>query len=260
MTTTDWIFVAVAVAGGVLVGVVASRIVNAIVGAPSRPEPIRNAAGPLASLALWAGVVTGLVLALGVASPGALDQLPKDLIDYIPRIISAAIVVIIANVLSSFAQAAIGPALGRMPSSVQRQVLSTVRITILTLAVLLAVRQLGFDTTVINLGVAAIFFGLSGALMLLVALGGRGVATEVASTRVLRRLLNNGDRIQLDSLAGTVVAVHPTSVEISPDHGREVILVPSSRFVNGTFTIERAEQDDTSDGSTVDLADQGPIE
>lgn len=242
MTTSDWIFVAAAIVGGVLVGVIASRIVNAIVGAESRPEPIRNAAGPLASLTLWAGVVIGLVLALGVVSPSALDQLPQDVIDYIPRIISAAIVLIVANVGSSFAQAALAPALGRMPPTAQRQIQSAVRTTIISLAVLLAVRQLGFDTTVINLGVAAIFFGLAGALMLLVALGGRNVATEVASTRAVRRLVRSGDRIRLEALSGTVVAVHPTAIEIATDDGGDVVLVPSSRFISGTFAIDRADR------------------
>ncbi|MEL7158686.1 MAG: hypothetical protein AAFN30_19115 [Actinomycetota bacterium] len=241
MSLNDWIFVAVAIVGGIVVGAVAARIVRGIVGAASRPEPIRNAAGPLASLALWAGVVAGLMLALGVVSPSALDQLPRDLIEFIPRVISAAIVVIIANVASSFAQAAVAPAIGRMPSNVQRQILSGIRLTILSLAILLAVRQLGFDTTVINLGVAAIFFGLAGALMLLVSLGGRHVAEEVASTRILRRLLDAGDRVELDDIAGTVVSLHPTAVEITVDGTAETVMVPSSRFLSDTFRISRAE-------------------
>ena len=241
MTTTEWIFVAVAIVGGIVVGAILSRIVNAIVGAESRPQPIRQAAGPLASLTLWAGIVAGLVIALGIVSPSSLDQLPQDLVDFIPRFISAAIVVIVGNVAASFAQAALAPALGRMPSSVQRQILNAVRMGILGLAILLAVRQLGFDTTVINLGVAALFFGVAGALMLLVALGGRHVATEVASTRVLRRMIRNGDRVELDSVTGTVVAVHPTSIEIATDGAQETLLVPSSRFINETFSIVRAE-------------------
>ena len=116
--------------------------------------------------------------------------------------------------------------------------------TIITLAVLLAVRQLGFDTTVINLGVAAIFFGVAGALMLLVALGGRRVASEVASTRILRKLFREGDTIQIDTIRGTVVAVHPTAVELDTIDGQRV-LVPSSRFVADTITIERLQRDPT---------------
>ncbi|MCP4224232.1 MAG: hypothetical protein GY773_12865, partial [Actinomycetia bacterium] len=173
MTTTDWIVVAIAMLGGILIGTIASRIVNSIIGSESRPDPVRNAAGLLSSLVLWAGIVGGLIVALGVVSPNALEQLPKDVINFIPRVISAAIVVIVANVGAAFAQTALAPALGRMPSSVQRQILSAVRISILTLATLLAVRQLGFDTTVINIGVAAVLFGASGAVMLLIGLGGR---------------------------------------------------------------------------------------
>ncbi len=242
MTLTDWIFVGAAIFGGIVVGVIANRIVNAVIDRPSRPEPVRNAAGPLSSLALWAAVVTGLVLALGVASPTALEQLLRDVIQFIPRVISAAIVVIVANVGASFAQAALAPALARMPASVQRQILNGIRIVIIGLAVLLAVRQLGFDTTVINIGVAAILFGLAGALMLLVAFGGRHVATEVASTRVLRRILNEGDRVHLENLSGIVVAIHPTTVEIQRPGARSTVMVPSSRFVNENFGIDRSER------------------
>lgn len=243
MNLNDWIFVGIAIVGGIVVGAVAARVVRAMIGAPSRPEPIRNAAGPLSSLALWAGVVAGLVTALGVISPGALDQLPKDLIEFIPKVISAAIVVIVANVASSFAQAAVAPAIGRMPNAVQRQILSGIRLTILSLAILLAVRQIGFDTTVVNLGVAAIFFGLAGSLMLLVALGGRHVAEEVASTRILRRLVNPGDRVELDDVSGTVVDLHPTAVEIVIEGRTDTVMVPSSRFLSDTFRISRTTTD-----------------
>jgi small-conductance mechanosensitive channel len=241
MTTAEWIVVAAAIVGGIVFGVIASRVVLRLLGAPSRPAPLRQAAGPLASLALSIGVVVGLIMALGVVSPSSLDQLPRDVIAFIPRLLSAAILVILANVASSFAQAGVGPALARLPTSTQRQVLSAIRLTILVLATLLAVRQLGIDTTVVNLGVAAVFFGIAGALMLLVALGGRHVATEVASTRVLRRLFQEGDLVRTDAAEGRVVAVHPTAVELATDDGR-TILVPSSQFVTGTITIDRSNR------------------
>lgn len=239
MTTTNWITLVAAIIGGVTVGLVASRIVRGLAGAPNRPTPIRRSAPALASLALWSFVVVGLIAALGVVSPSALDQLPKDVIAFVPRLLSAAIVVIIANVASSFATASLAPVLGRMPSNVQRQVLSVVRTTIIGLAVLLAVRQIGFDTTVINLAAAAIFFGIAATLSLLIALGGRHVATEVASTRALRRLLSEGDQVAISDLSGTVVGVHATAVEILTLDGR-VVLAPASRFVTETITVERA--------------------
>lgn len=98
------------------------------------------------------------------------------------------------------------------------------------------------DTTVINLGVAAIFFGLSASFTLLVGLGGREVAGEVAATRILRRTLRVGDRIETGELAGRIVGVHPTAIELETETGQRV-LVPSSTIAGEQLVIDRAAQD-----------------
>ncbi|MEM7340914.1 MAG: mechanosensitive ion channel domain-containing protein [Actinomycetota bacterium] len=266
MTTTEWITIAGSAAGGILIGLIAARIVTSVIGSPSRPEPIRNAARPLSSLAFWTATAVGLVVALGIGAPNALSQLPQDVVDYLPRVMSAAIVLIVANVAASFAQAALAPAVGRMSAGTQRRLLGGVRTGIIGLAVLLAVRQLGFDTTVINIAVAAVLFGLAGAMMLLIALGGRDVAVEVASTRVIQRLIKKGDRIRIDvpggpaslttTIAGRVVALHPTAVELETLDG-ETVLVPASRFVAESFTVDRATSSGGSAGG--DTPPAGPV-
>lgn len=239
MTGMDWIVVAAMLVGGIALGLLASRLVFRTLAKDTRPEALQGAAPPLSSLVLWAGVIAGLIGALGVISPESLEQMPKDLIAFLPRVLSAAIIVILANVVSSFALTAIGPALARASASVQRQVAMAVKGTIVGLAVLLAVAQLGIDTTVINLGVAAIFFGLSASFTLLVGLGGRAMAGEVAATRILRRTVNVGDRIETGALAGRIVGVHPTAIELETETGQRV-LVPSSTIAGEQLVIDRA--------------------
>jgi small-conductance mechanosensitive channel len=114
-----------------------------------------------------------------------------------------------------------------------------VKTIIVGMAALLAVAQLGIDTTVVNLAVAAVLFGAAASFALLVGLGGREVATEVASTRALRRLVNIGDSIEVDDVSGRIVAVHPTAVEITTEEGT-TLLVPSSKVTTGTVIIRRA--------------------
>ncbi len=240
MSTTEWMIVAGAIVAGFVVGMIASRIISVALGAPTRPEPIQDAAGPLASLGFWTFVVIGLLVALGVLSPDALSEMPRNLVAFLPRLLSAAIVVIAANVLSSFATAALARALARASSTVQRQAVMITRATIMALAVLIAVPQLGIETTVINLGVAAIFFALSASFTLLVGLGGRDVASQVASTRAVKRMVQSGDEVTLENLTGIVVALHPTAVEIRATTG-QAVLVPSARFLAETITIKRGE-------------------
>jgi hypothetical protein len=236
----DWILVIAALVGGLIVGVIASRVVYAIVGSPKRPEPIQNVAKPLASLALSVGIVLGLVVALGIIQPESLDNLKTEAIAFIPKLMTAAIIVIAANVLSSFATTAMAQTLGRLPAQTQRQANSIVKGSIVTLAALLAVSQLGINTDVVNLGVAAVFFGIAASLTLLVGLGGNGVAREVAATRALKRLISQGDTVSIGDSRGVVVAIHPTAVELSRSSG-ETILIPSSRFVRQSIGIERTD-------------------
>jgi len=236
---SSWLLAVIAVVAGVMIGLIASRIVFALVGAPSRPEAIRGVARPLSQLALAIGVVLGLVVALGFVQPSALEQLPKDIVTFVPKLMVAGIIVILANVFASFATAALDRVTGRMPVNVQRNANIVVKGTIVAMAVLLAVNQLGIDTEVINMAVAAIFFGLAASFTLLVGLGGHGVAREVAASRALRRMLEAGDTVTIDDIRGTVQAVHPTAVEVVDGAGRSV-LVPSSSFLNNNITVKRA--------------------
>lgn len=241
---SDWMIVVLAIVGGIVVGAVASRVVHGLIGSPNRPEPIQQAAKPLASLAFAIGIVGGLVVALGVVQPSALDQLRDDAVSFIPKLMTAAIIIIAANVLSSFATTALAQTMGRMPSHIQRQTMTIVKGSIVSLAVLLAVSQLGINTDVVNLGVAAVFFGIAASLTLLVGLGGHSVAREVASTRAMKRLLNQGDTVRMNGIQGVVRAVHPTTIEVAADDG-EIVLVPSSRLLSETITIDRVEQADS---------------
>ena len=77
---SDWILVLGAIVGGLIVGMIASRIVHGIVGSSRRPEPIQRAAKPLSSLALAVGIVGGLIVALGIVQPDSLDQLIDETI------------------------------------------------------------------------------------------------------------------------------------------------------------------------------------
>lgn len=241
---SEWLQVLIAIGAGLVVGLVVARIVQAVVGSPSRPEPLQKVATPLASLALSAGVITGLIVALGIVQPDALDQLTTDAIGFIPKLLSAAIIVIAANVVSAFATTALSSTLGRLPQHTQRLAHTLVRGTIITLAALLAVGQLGVNTDVLNLGVAAIFFGLAASLSLLVGLGGNSVAREVAATRAVKRLVKPGDVVELADRQGTVSSIHPTTIELVAADGT-LQLVPSSRLLQETVSITRLPAEPT---------------
>jgi len=235
-----WISAGIAMAAGLILGSIASRVVRNQM-AKSKVEALRESAPPIAGLVFSACIIAGLLVALGFVSPDDLDRLPSDLIGYLPKVISAAIVAIGGNVAATFAKTATAKAVAGSGAA-SRLAPMIVRLAILAAAMILAAAQLGVDTTVINISVAALLFGIAATLALVIGLGGRQVASEVAAGRVWRRSLEPGDEIRASGVAGVdidgvVVEIHPTAIEVA---GAETTLfVPNSKLLETVVERKR---------------------
>jgi hypothetical protein len=231
----EWIAAAIAVGGGLIVGSIASRIARTQL-SKSNVQALRESASPLGGLVFSALVIAGLLVALGFVSPDDLDRLPSDLIDFLPKAISAAIFAIGGNIAGTFAHTAVAKAVAGSGAA-ERCAPTVVRLAIVAGALILAAAQLGVDTTVINIAVAALLFGVAASLALLTGLGGRQVAGEVAAGRVWRRSLEPGDRIRAQGVAGVdvdgvVVDIHPTAIEVDvADAGGATLFVPNTKLM-----------------------------
>ncbi len=236
----EWIAAAIAVAGGVVIGSLLARIARGMLNKETRPDAVRRSAGAIASLFFSAAVIIGLITALGLVNEEALDQLPTDLVDYVPRALSAAIVIIVANIAATFIVAALERSLGHVSPAIRRRVPPIVRGAILFAGGLIAANQLGIDTTILTLAAAAVFFGTALTLALVAYSGSGAVSSEIAASRALRRVLTPGDRIDTDLATGTIVDLHSVQAEIETADGRR-LLVPYSALLDVVVGIERAE-------------------
>lgn len=236
-----WIGAAIAIAAGVLVGIVASRLVAAAL-AKSRVSALRESAPAIAGLALSAAVIVGLLVALGFVASDELEQLGDDAIAFLPKAISALIIVIGANVASTFAATAVATSLAGTGAAARFAPMIT-KFAILGGGAIIAAGQTEVDTAVINIAVAALLFGVSTSVALLTGFGGRQVAAEVAAGRATRRLLQVGDRIEFSTtdgagrVAGVVAELHPTAVEVRVDE--RSMLVPNSKLLAAEIVHER---------------------
>ena len=252
-----WISAALSIVGGLVVGTIASRVVLSALGR-SKVAALRESAAPIAGLALSAGVVAGLLVALGFVAPDELEKLGDDAIAFLPKAIAALVIVIGANVASTFAAAAVAKSLAGTGAAARFAPIIT-KFAILGGGAIIAAGQTGVDTAVVNIAVAALLFGVAGALALLTGLGGRQVAGEIAAGRAWRTALRSGDRIaavvagtrtgsgteQGDAsltVAGVVVDVHPTAVEL--DASGVTIFVPNSRLLDSVVERDRPEPAD----------------
>lgn len=238
----DWIAAGISVSAGLLLATLLGRLTQSWLSRDRRSSQVREIAAPLGSLVFSVVLIIGLMTALGFVNREALDRIPDDLVDYLPSFLSGLIVLIGANVVAQLAKTAMARALAGLPGPAAAATIpNTTRMVILVFGAILAAAQLGVDTTVINIVVAAVMFSLALAAALMIGLGSRGVTTEVAAGRAVRRMITVGDTVSIGQVHGTVAMLSSTSVEI--DTGDDLVLVPNSQLLGDQIRVTRDETD-----------------
>jgi MFS family permease len=238
-----WLLAAAAIVAGLLVGSAVGWVVRRTLGSPERREEIRQIARPSALFSFWFLTTGGIVVAVGILSPTSLRDLPASVLAYLPRVLVAGLILILGRALAALGSVVIGQALSRATGQRHSQITGVLRATVLSAAVVLAVAQLGVDTTFLILAVAALLFALGTAFALLVGLGGRDVARELAAGRYIRRVLRPGDAVNTGEVRGVVVAIHPATIELETTDSA-TLHVPYTRLLEHGFQMESSADGD----------------
>jgi hypothetical protein len=226
-----WILALGAIVVGLLSGVVGAALIRRalVKGRENKPE-IVDAARATAIFVFLFFAAVGVVTAIGVSSRDTLRPIPRDLLNYSPHVLAAGMILIAGRAIGFAVAGYLQNALSRSTPRVRTQITETARFLITAAAAVLALRQLGIDTTILNILIGAVLFGLAAGFALLVGFGGRELSRELAFGRYLSRILEPGDELVVGDVKGVVVALHPASVEVSDEIGNSVHLTNSQVF------------------------------
>ena len=234
-----WLIAGAVLVAALLIATVVSGVVRRFIDKPSRQEQRRRLAEPASRFVYSALVAAGLVTALGIASPESLRPLPTNLVAFLPRLLIAGLLLLLGGTVATMVANAIGSSLLRATGKPQPSLTRIIRAAVLAVIAILAVSQLGVNTKIIDTLVEAVVFGVTGAMVLLVGLGGRTVAGEVAAGRYVRKLLKPGDRVVCGEIRGTVVHVHAVTVELVDDEG-STVHVAHNHFITDPLRIDQS--------------------
>lgn len=239
VVTDTWIWVSGAIVVGLLSGVVGAALIRRIIlhDREDRPE-IVDAARAAGIFVFLFFLSIGLVVAVGQSDPDNLDPIPHDLLNYSPRVLAAGLILIAGRAIGYAVSGVVANAPGDITPRSRTQAAAALRLAVWVTALVLALSQLGVDTTILQIALAAVLFGTAAAFALLVGLGGRQVSGNLAAGRYLQRLVRVGDRIEVGETAGVVLAVHPATLEVEMVDGRSVHL-PHSAVLDAAPIVER---------------------
>jgi hypothetical protein len=226
-----WVWAVGAVIVGLLSGVVGAALVRiALVKGRENRQEVVDAARATAILVFLFFAVIGVVVAVGVSDRDSLDDVPRDLLAYSPHVLAAGMILIAGRAIGFAVAGYLRSVLSRSTTRVRTQITEATRVVITAAAAVLALRQLGIDTTILNILIAAMLFGLAAAFALLVGFGGRELSRELALGRYLARIVHVDDELTVGDVNGIVVALHPATVEVVTKDGASVHLTNSQVF------------------------------
>lgn len=237
-----WVAAAASVVGGFVAGVVLGWLTRRVLRAPNRRPEVRELAAPAASFLFWLAVATGVVLAVAAVEPDTIEDVPASLLAYLPRIFAAGLILLAGRALAVATAAATSRTVARVLGRPSGQAAAFVRLAVDVAAAVLALAQVGVETTVLIVLSAGLALSLGLAFALLVGLGGRDVAREIAAGRYLRRFVTPGASLRSAELNGSVVALHPLTVELVTEEGRR-LHVPHSRLLGDVLEVDAAARD-----------------
>lgn len=214
-----WIWVILVVAIFTMSGLAGAGLLMMALTKGRGDDPIyRDSARSMAILWFVVFFVAGLVVATSVANRDSFEHVPSELVDALPDLIVAVLIVVVGRALALAAGSFVGRSLAASSLRVREQAGVLVRTLVTFAAVVIALAQMGVNTTLLQITGGALLFGLAGAAALLVGLGGRDVAAEVAAGRYLARVVQPGDALEVSidgvTVSGVVVAVHPATIEV----------------------------------------------
>lgn len=231
------IYALVALGIGLLVGVVGGLIARRALRGPSRRPELHRAANPAGAFVFWLALVAGAIVALGLLRPESLEPLPSRIITYLPSVLVAGLIVLAGYVGAAVVAGVVSRRLVRAGPGQSRHVSTALRAVILGVAIILALGELGVNTAILRILVAAVAFGAAAAAALLIGLGGREVARELAAGRYLHRLVAPGDEVKNGEISGRVVSIRPATVELETDGG-DTVHVPHTVLLREPLRVK----------------------
>lgn len=230
-TIDPWLFATGAVIVGLLSGVIGAALARSIIikGREDQPEMVDAGRAAAIFVFLFFAVI-GVIVAVGVTSRESLKPLPANIVEYSPHVLASGLIFILGRAIGHALHGFTLRSLSRTSSRLRSQLAEALRFVVTIIAAVLALRQLGIDTGILNILVAAVVFGLALAFALLVGLGGRELGRELAYGRYLHRFLRVGDDVEVGGESGRIVALHPATIELYRADGTTVHISNSAAF------------------------------
>ena len=210
---------------GALERAVPGRAFRTTIPGTSRERDVAEIIGGVVSWAVLLFFIATAADAMGIA---LLSSVVGRVADSVPRVFAAVLVLVIGLVLGNVARGTIsataagagntfGPGLGQL-----------VRIAIIVSAALIAVAELGVETSILTAFFSVALAALLGGFALAFGLGARTAITNIIGSHYLRKTFEVGQAIRIGDVEEVIAELTATAVIVETPEGR--MSIPAKQF------------------------------
>ncbi len=245
-----WQWAIGAVAIGIMSGLAGAGLVMLALTKGRDDDPLyRDSARAMAIACFVFFTTAGFVIAVSIVNRDSFEHVPSRLVDVLPRLLIAGLILVVGRAVALAAGSVVAKGMAAAGARVRAQAALLVRTLVTAAAIVLALAQVGVDTTLLQIAGGAVLFGTAGAAALLIGLGGRDLASDLAAGRYLSRLVAIDDRVEVtvggSTVTGTVVAIHPATLAVRSDDG-VIHHLTHSRVLSGDVRVTSTGSGDNS--------------
>jgi Conserved TM helix/Mechanosensitive ion channel len=161
----------------------------------------------------------------------AISELLQNVLRFIPKAISAAIIIIFGTMLASFVGNAVTTLAGNVNIAYDRALGNIIEYAIVAFVIVLAISTLGVDTTILTAVLSLIVASAGIAIALTFAFGARESARNVIAGFYVRQQFQPGQQLTFDTYSGTVRSTTGayTLLEVTAETGEQhTIALPNA--------------------------------
>lgn len=189
----------------------------------------------LGNIAFWLVILLFINVAAKVADLAEFSVWIDRIVNYIPVLIVAGLILIAGYVASMVARDVTATTIYSAGGAHADLIGRAVQGAIIFAAVIIGIDQAGVDVTflitIVAITVAAILFGLSFAF----AFGARSLVTNLIGSHYIRQTVHSGQTVRTAGFEGEVIELTPVSIILATDDGRTVI--PAKTYIEEPTTI-----------------------
>ncbi len=177
----------------------------------------RNVPTIIGTICFWLLMCVFIMAAFTILGLDPVSQAMSKVVDYIPHLLAAAVVVVIGLLAASFLRGVVATSADRVGLAFAEPLANACYYALVILTMIAVCRQLEISLGLVEHLILIAAGGLAVGFGLAFGLGGRDVMAGILAGYYIRQRLHSGDHVLVGAMEGTVREVGPVATVIETD-------------------------------------------